>query len=67
MDILTQQIRDEFKKSLESDPSLRSWIKKIEDLELPPYTAAEQVIGMIRKARERVNDLNATGLFVDGF
>ncbi|MBW1850401.1 MAG: methylmalonyl Co-A mutase-associated GTPase MeaB [Deltaproteobacteria bacterium] len=67
LDLLTQQIRAEFKKSLEIDPSLRSWIKKIENLELPPYTAAEQVIGMIRKARERVNDLNATGLFVDGF
>jgi len=61
LDILTQQIRDEFQKYLEIDPSLQSWIKRIEDLDLSPYTAAEQVIDMIKKAR--ANGLYTAGLF----
>jgi LAO/AO transport system kinase len=63
LDILTQQIRDEFQKSLEIDPSLQDWIKRIENLELPPYTAAEQVIAMIKKARGKANGLYIAGLY----
>ena len=67
LDILTQQIRDEFKKDMKIDPSLRNWVRQIENLELPPYTAAEQVIKMIKQARAKANELYASGLFIDSF
>lgn len=67
LDILAQQIRDEFKKDMKIDPSLRNWVKKIENLELPPYTAAEQVIEMIKQARAKASELYAAGLFIDSF
>jgi LAO/AO transport system kinase len=52
LDILTRQIRDEFMALLETDPGLKGWIEKIGNLELDPYTASEQVIDMIKEARE---------------
>ena len=67
LDILTQQIRGEFKNDMRIDPTLRNWVKKIENLELPPYTAAEQVIKMMRKAKAKSNELYAAGLFIDSF
>ncbi len=52
LDILSQSILGEFMEELETDPSLQKWVKKIGDLELDPYRASEQVVKMIRKARE---------------
>lgn len=53
LDILTRQIRDEFMEQIEEDQRLRQWVQKIGDLELDPYSASEQVITMIREARQR--------------
>jgi len=51
LDILTQQIRNEFIDEMEEDQRLRKWVQKIGDLELDPYTASEEVIALIREAR----------------
>lgn len=53
LDILTQRIRDEFMAELTSDPSLQEWVRKIGNLELDPYHASDQVISMIKNARQR--------------
>lgn len=53
LDILTQQIRNEFMDQMKEDQKLRHWVQKIGDLELDPYSASEQVISMIREARQR--------------
>jgi len=53
LDILTQQIRSEFLEELETDKGLQRWIKKIGNLELDPYSASEQVINLIKEAREQ--------------
>jgi LAO/AO transport system kinase len=52
LDVLLQRIRGEFLAELEADPALQEWVRRIGDLELDPYAAAGQVIGMIREARE---------------
>lgn len=51
LDILTQQIRERFLESLETDLKMQKWINKIESLELDPYSASDQVIDLINKAR----------------
>lgn len=51
IDILTEQIRVKFLESLKTDLALRNWINKIETLEIDPYSASEQVIELIDKAR----------------
>lgn len=51
LDILTQQIRDRFIETLKTDLALQKWIDKIENLDLDPYSASEQVIELIIKAR----------------
>ncbi|MEW6442286.1 MAG: methylmalonyl Co-A mutase-associated GTPase MeaB [bacterium] len=53
LDILTQRIRDEFMAELNADPALKQWVRRIGDLELDPYRASDQVIEMIKEARER--------------
>jgi putative protein kinase ArgK-like GTPase of G3E family len=53
LDILTQRIRDEFMEVLKADPALQRWVKKIATLELDPYSASEQVIDLIKEAREQ--------------
>jgi LAO/AO transport system kinase len=53
LDILTLQIRNEFLEELKTDPILQEWTKKIGDLELDPYSASEEVIEMIKEAREQ--------------
>jgi LAO/AO transport system kinase len=53
LDILTQRIRDEFMEVLKTDPALQRWVKKIGTLELDPYSASEQVIDLIKEAREQ--------------
>ncbi|MFC1822912.1 methylmalonyl Co-A mutase-associated GTPase MeaB [Thermodesulfobacteriota bacterium] len=53
LDILTQQIRNEFLEELKTDPILQEWTKKIGNLELDPYSASEEVIDMIKEAREK--------------
>jgi LAO/AO transport system kinase len=53
LDILTQRIRDEFMAELNADNSLQEWVNKIGNLELDPYHATDQVIGMIKHARQR--------------
>lgn len=52
LDILTQRIRDEFMTELTADHSLQEWVRKIGNLELNPYHASDQVIGMIKDARK---------------
>jgi LAO/AO transport system kinase len=54
LDILTKQIRDEFMTKLETDLGLQRWVDSIANFDLDPYSASEQVIRMIRRARERV-------------
>ena len=51
LDILSRQILDEFMAELDKDPALQRWVKKIGDLELDPYSASEQVVGWMKKAR----------------
>lgn len=53
LEILTQTIRDEFMSVLKADPSLQRWVDKIGRLELDPYSASEQVISLIKEAREQ--------------
>jgi LAO/AO transport system kinase len=53
LDILTQQIRNEFLEELKRDPALQGWIQKIGNQELDPYSASEEVINMIKEAREQ--------------
>ena len=53
LDVLTQRIRDEFMAELQSDPAVQEWVRRIGNLELDPYVASEQVIRMIKEARER--------------
>ncbi len=60
LDILTQQIRDEFLAELSSDPVLQRWVEKIGALELDPYSASEQVIQLIKDAREHKRAPEAT-------
>ncbi len=53
LDILTQQIRQEFLNNLKTDPVLQSWVKKIGDLELDPYSASLQVINLLKELRDQ--------------
>jgi len=53
LDIFTQRIRDEFMKLVKTDAGIQRWFDKIGDLELDPYSASEQVIELLRKAREQ--------------
>lgn len=53
LDILTQRIRDEFMKVLETDPGLQNWVKKIGTLQLDPYSASEEVLDLVREARKQ--------------
>ncbi|MBW1796889.1 MAG: methylmalonyl Co-A mutase-associated GTPase MeaB [Deltaproteobacteria bacterium] len=53
LDILTQTIRDEFMSGLKADPGIQKWVEKIGNLELDPYSASEQVIDLIKEAREQ--------------
>jgi LAO/AO transport system kinase len=53
LDVLTQRIRDEFMAELNADPALQEWVRRIGELDLDPYLASDQVIRMIREARER--------------
>jgi hypothetical protein len=39
---------------LETDLGLQRWVDSIANFDLDPYSASEQVIRMIRRARERV-------------
>jgi len=51
LDILSHQILDEFMAELKTDPALQRWVEKIGNLELDPYSASEQVITWMKKAR----------------
>ncbi|ABB32437.1 protein kinase, ArgK family, putative [Geobacter metallireducens GS-15] len=51
LDILTQQVRDRFLETLKTDRDLQKWINKIENLKLDPYSASEQVVDLVEKAR----------------
>ncbi len=53
LDILTQQIRQEFLNKLETDPVLQGWVKKISDFELDPYSASLQVISLLKELRDK--------------
>lgn len=52
LDILSQAIRDNFLDTLQTDKSLQGWLDKIETLKIDPYSAAEQVVKFIKKARD---------------
>ncbi|MCP4626262.1 MAG: methylmalonyl Co-A mutase-associated GTPase MeaB, partial [bacterium] len=56
LDILSRQILDEFMAEIKTDPALQRWVKKIGDLELDPYSASEQVVGWMKKARTAEKD-----------
>jgi len=53
LDILTRRLREEFMKELREDHALQRWVQKISTLELDPYTATDQVIALIKEAREQ--------------
>jgi len=38
------------------DAGIQRWVDKIGDLELDPYSASEQVIELLRNAREQERD-----------
>lgn len=53
LDILTRKVRNEFLATLKTDPELQKWVEGIGNLSLDPYSASEQVIEMIKRARDR--------------
>ncbi len=53
LDILTRRIREEFLAEMKADVALKEWVRRMGDLELDPYRATEQVMEMIKEARER--------------
>lgn len=60
LEILSQRVRDQFLEELQTDQGLRRWVDKIGRLELDPYSASEQVIGLLRKARQHGRGLKET-------
>ena len=52
MDVLSKRIRTEFASLGQTDPALKTWIQRIENLQLDPYQASEQVINFMVKARK---------------
>jgi len=52
LDIMLQNIREQFLAVLKTDMDLQMWTAKIETLEIDPYTAAEKVVRFIKLARE---------------
>jgi LAO/AO transport system kinase len=52
LNIFTQRMRDEFMEELKTDQALQGWVDKIGAFELHPYSAAEQVISLVKEARE---------------
>ena len=53
LDLMLQQVREQFLAELEKDPDLQGWLDKIGELKLDPYSASDQVIRLIKRARER--------------
>lgn len=52
LDILTQSISARFLDVLKTDKGLQAWTRKIETLEIDPYSAAERVVTFIQSARD---------------
>lgn len=61
LDILTRRIREEFLSEMKADVALQEWVRRMGDLELDPYRATEQVMKMIKEARERRRSASAEG------
>lgn len=53
LDIMVQQVREQFLAELNKDPALQGWMDKIGNLDLDPYSASDKVISMIKRAREK--------------
>lgn len=51
LDVLTDKVRSVFLEELKTDMELKAWTEKIGRLELDPYSACDQVMELVNKAR----------------